>query len=76
VTFTVTAGPDTAVPPNVVTDPSGQASFHFTNRDASGTDTIEAVALGGRGTANVNFTQEGSGPQQGGGADVEKRSLW
>jgi hypothetical protein len=57
VTFAVTAGPDSAaIPPTVVTtDPSGQAPFTVTNGGQAGTDTIEATALGGRGTATVTF---------------------
>ena len=57
VTFSVTTGPDSAhINPAVVpTDASGQAPFTFTNGGQSGTDTIEATALGGRGTATVIF---------------------
>jgi hypothetical protein len=57
VTFAVTAGPDSGdITPTVVnTDPSGRASFTFTNRRESGIDAIEATALGGRGTATVTF---------------------
>ena len=79
VTFTITAGPDDAAvrPQTVVTDPSGQAIFRFTNRGGPGTDTIEAGALGGSGTASVTFgqkdgnSQQGGDPQQGGGANEE-----
>jgi hypothetical protein len=57
VTFSVTTGPDsTDINPAVVpTDASGQAPFTVTNGGQSGTDTIEATALGGRGTATVTF---------------------
>ena len=73
VTFTFTTGPDDAAvrPQTVVTDPSGQAIFRFTNRGGPGTDTIEAGALGGSGTASVTFRQKDGDPQQGGGADEE-----
>jgi len=57
VTFAVTAGPDSGIAPTVEnTDPSGRASFTFRNR-GGGIDTIEATALGGRGTATVNFVE-------------------
>jgi len=58
VIFTITDGPDTAIPPQVErTATSGQASFKFTNSGGAGTDTIEAAALGAKGTATVTFTQ-------------------
>lgn len=57
VTFAVTAGPDSEAdtPTVVTTDPSGQAAFTVTNGGQAGTDTIEATALGARGTATVTF---------------------
>jgi hypothetical protein len=63
VTFSVTSGPDAAhIHPTVVTtDPSGQAPFTVTNHGNTGTDTIEATALGGRATATVTFEQENNG---------------
>jgi hypothetical protein len=59
VTFAVTSGPDSAAihPTVVATDSSGQATFTVTNGGQPGTDTIEATALGGRGTATVNFRE-------------------
>jgi|SRR5215217_6067563 len=63
VTFAVTDGPDIAAnPPTVVnTDSSGKAPFKVTNGGTPGTDTIEATALGGRGTATVTFEQKNNG---------------
>lgn len=55
VIFTVTAGPDTPPPQTVATDSSGKAPFEFTNNNTVGVDTIEAVALEGKGTATVTF---------------------
>lgn len=60
VIFTVIDGPDSDILPQVKrTDPSGQASFTFTNGGEAGTDTIEieAAALGAKGTATVTFSQ-------------------
>jgi hypothetical protein len=39
-----------------MSDEFGRAIFTFTNNGTAGTDTIEAVALGGTGTARVEFT--------------------
>jgi hypothetical protein len=63
VTFAVTAGPDSAdIHPTVVaTDSSGQATFTVPNGGQTGTDTIEATALGGRGTATVTFEKQNNG---------------
>jgi hypothetical protein len=60
VTFSVTAGPDSAdsTPTVVTTDPSGQAAFTVTNGGRAGIDTIDATALGARGTATVRFEQK------------------
>lgn len=58
VTFTVTTGPDTGLPSEVErTNTSGQATFQFTNGGTPGNDTIEATALGVKGTATVTFEQ-------------------
>jgi hypothetical protein len=63
VTFAVTAGPDSATttPTVATTDSSGQATFTVSNRGQTGTDTIEATALGGRGTATVTFEKKNNG---------------
>jgi hypothetical protein len=55
VTFAVTHGPDSNTTNMVMTDEFGQASFNFNNNGNAGTDTIEATALGGNGTATVVF---------------------
>lgn len=62
-TFTDNIAPDsTDIHPTVVsTDPSGQAPFTFTNGGNPGIDTIEATALGGRGTATVEFAKQNNG---------------
>ena len=59
VTFTITAGPDmgTIESQNIENDPSGRATFEFTNNGEAGRDTIEAAALGAKGMARVDFTQ-------------------
>jgi hypothetical protein len=55
VTFAVTDGPDLNTTSTVKTDQFGQAPFAFTNNGNAGTDTIEATALEGKGTATVEF---------------------
>jgi hypothetical protein len=56
VTFTVTDGPDSNTTSTAMSDEFGRAIFAFTNNGTVGTDTIEAAALGGTGTARVEFT--------------------
>ena len=56
VTFTVTDGPDSPTTSTAMSDEFGRATFTFTNNGTAGTDTIEAAALGGKGTARVEFT--------------------
>jgi hypothetical protein len=56
VTFTVTDGPDSNTTSTAMSDEFGRAIFTFTNNGTVGTDTIEAAALGGTGTARVEFT--------------------
>jgi Bacterial Ig-like domain (group 1) len=56
VTFTVTDGPDLNTTSTATTDAFGRASFTLTNNGTAGTDTIEAAALRGTGTAKVEFT--------------------
>jgi hypothetical protein len=56
VTFTITTGPDTDHKETITTGIFGRAeSFQFTNNGTKGTDTIEATALEGKGTATVTF---------------------
>jgi hypothetical protein len=55
VTFTVTDGPDLNTTGTKTTNEVGQAVFRITNNGTAGTDTIEAAALGGKGTATVEF---------------------
>jgi len=55
VTFAVTDGPDANVTGARKTDGFGRATFAFTNNGGAGTDTIEATALEGKGTATVSF---------------------
>jgi hypothetical protein len=55
VTFVVTDGPDAKVTGTRKTDGFGRATFAFTNNGIAGTDTIEATALEGKGTATVDF---------------------
>jgi hypothetical protein len=56
VTFTVTDGPDSNTTSTAMSDEFGRAIFTFTDNGTVGTDTIEAAALGGTGTARVEFT--------------------
>jgi hypothetical protein len=56
VTFRVTDGPDSNTTSTAMSDEFGRAIFTFTNNGTAGTDTIEAAALGGTGTARVEFT--------------------
>jgi hypothetical protein len=58
VTFTVIDGPDLNITGTVMSDEFGRAPFAFTNNGTAGTDTVEATALGGTGTAKVVFTPE------------------
>ena len=55
VTFVVTKGPDSSTTGTETTDGYGRAAFEFTNKGSAGTDTIEATALEGKGTAKVEF---------------------
>jgi hypothetical protein len=55
VTFRVTDGPDVNTVSTETTDVGGQARFEIHNQGTQGTDTIEAAALGGKGTATVEF---------------------
>jgi hypothetical protein len=56
VTFTVTDGPDLNTTGTETTNEVGQTPvFRITNNGTAGTDTIEAAALGGKGTATVEF---------------------
>lgn len=55
VTFTITAGPDKGLAGTSTTGALGRATFPFTNGGTTGTDTIEAEALEGTGTATVTF---------------------
>ena len=55
VTFTITAGPDMVHAGTNTTGAFGRANFQFTNNGSAGTDTIEAAALEGKGTATVTF---------------------
>lgn len=55
VTFAITDGPDLNITSTEMTDEFGRAAFKFTNKGSAGTDTIEATALEGKGTATVNF---------------------
>jgi hypothetical protein len=55
VTFTITAGPDKGHAGTSTTGALGRAIFPFTNGGTPGTDTIEAEALEGKGTATVTF---------------------
>jgi hypothetical protein len=55
VTFAVTDGPDLNITGTKTTDGFGQAGFEFTNSGSVGSDTIEATALEGKGTAKVDF---------------------
>ena len=55
VTFVVTEGPDLNITETQTTDGFGRADFAFTNNGSAGTDTIEASALEGKGTATVDF---------------------
>jgi hypothetical protein len=55
VTFVVTKGPDLNITGTETTDGYGRAAFEFTNKGSAGTDTIEATALEGKGTAKVEF---------------------
>ncbi len=55
VAFAVTDGPDMNVTGTETTDGFGRAVFTFTNNGGAGTDTVEATAIGGKGTATVKF---------------------
>lgn len=55
VMFAVTGGPDLNVTGTEMTDGFGRAVFTFTNNGGAGTDTVEATALKGKGTATVDF---------------------
>jgi hypothetical protein len=55
VTFIVTDGPDVNTTDVVMTNADGQANYTFQDNGRAGTDTIEATALAGKGTATVEF---------------------
>jgi hypothetical protein len=55
VTFRVTDGPDLNNTETRTTNEFGQATWPLTNNGNAGTDTIEATALEGKGTATVEF---------------------
>ncbi len=57
VIFTITAGPDKGIAGTSTTGALGRATFPFSNCGTPGTDTIEAAALEGKGTATVTFEQ-------------------
>jgi hypothetical protein len=69
VSFAVIQGPDVdeTSPEAKLTDELGQASWTFENNGTAGTDTIEAKALEGTGTATVEFrrgqTSRGDRPE-------------
>jgi hypothetical protein len=55
VTFTIRDGPDVNARGALTADSSGHANWTFQNNGNEGIDTIEAAALGGTGTATVEF---------------------
>jgi hypothetical protein len=55
VIFRVTDGPDVDTTRIARTDEFGRAIFTLDNNGTAGADTIEAVALEGKGTATVEF---------------------
>jgi hypothetical protein len=55
VTLTITDGPDVNYTDAKTADSSGKATFEFKNNGNTGTDTIEAASLGGKGRATVTF---------------------
>jgi hypothetical protein len=55
VTLTITDGPDLNFTSTEISDADGQAKFTIHNNGTAGTDTIEAVALEGKGTATIEF---------------------